>query len=92
MSLLKDWYAYLSAVTDTLALTLTVFGSEYGVVSKTYAIVLSGSAETELWQRLSRTLRGRWAQIGITGSVSNGPTIRTQRLRYLPFRERRVVL
>jgi hypothetical protein len=92
VSLLKDWYGYLSAVSDTLTLTLSVFGSEYGVVTKAYSIALSGSTETELWQRLSRTLRGRWAQISITGSVVNGPAIRTQRLRYLPFRERRVVV
>ncbi len=92
VSLLKDWYAYLSAVSDTLTLSLTVFGSEYGVVTKNYTITLSGSTETELWQRLSRTLRGRWAQISITGNVVNGPSIRTQRLRYLPFRERRVVV
>ncbi len=92
VSLLKDWYAYLSAVPDTLTLTFTVFGSEYGVVTRSYSIPLSGSTETELWQRLNRTLRGRFAQISITGSVVNGPSIRTQRLRYLPFRERRVVV
>lgn len=70
----------MAAVTDTVTLTVTTGGSEYGDVAQTYTLSLSGTGDKEIRQRLYRNQKGRWVQIGIAGSVSNRPAFRDQRL------------
>lgn len=79
-------FVRLSAVTDTLTLTIRVGGSEYGDVTQTYTLTLNGSEDKEIKKRLHRTLLGRWIQVQISGSVSNRPAVREMMLWYLIHR------
>ena len=85
-------YLRLEGVTDSVTVTVTCGGSEYGELSQVYSISLSGSNDIELRQRLHRSLLGRWVQIQLSGSVSNRPAIREMVLTYVPVRSGRVSL
>ena len=82
IGLLQQFFTRLSAVTDTVTVTVYSGGSEYGDVTKTYTIDLSGSGDKELKVRLERDLQGRWAQIQLSGDVINRPAFRELTLWY----------
>jgi hypothetical protein len=87
--LLHTLFVRAEAVNDTVTLTVGTFGSEYSDVSHTYSVDLSGAGDKETKVRLHRDLLGRFAQVTVGGSVSNRPSIRELRLRFIPIREGR---
>ncbi len=89
IDLLHTFFLRLAAVTDSITLTTSVGGSEYGDLSQSYTLSLSGSGDLEVKQRLHLTLVGEHGQILITGSVSNRPAIREMDLLHQPRRARR---
>jgi hypothetical protein len=90
IGLLQQAFVRLAAVTDTIDLIVRVGGSEYGDVTKTYSITLTGSGDKEIKVRLERDLQGRWAQLELNGSVSNRPAIREMTLWWIVHRMGRV--
>lgn len=91
VALLWDLRAVLSAVTDSVTATVAVYGSEYGDVSHSYTLTLTGTGEKEVEQRLHRDLQGRWVQLSVSGSVSNRPAFQSIRLWFQRFRQHRKV-
>jgi hypothetical protein len=89
VGLAHTFFARLTGVTDTVTLTVTGGGSGYGTVTSTKTLTLTGTGDTEIYQRLSRTLFGRWLQVTITGDVSNRPAFRDLVVRWLPWRSTR---
>jgi len=69
----RIWIRGLAA-SDTVSVTVTVGGSEYGQVEATYSsLSFSGSNDKELVKRTAYgTLAGRWVQITLASSASNG--------------------
>lgn len=84
--------AYLRslAATDTLTLSVRMGGSEYAESSQDYTLAMSGTLDKEVKKRLHRTLRGRWCQTSIAGSVSNRVPPREAVIELRPVREGRI--
>lgn len=88
---LHTLFVRLSAVVDSLTITVTVGGSEYPQQSQPYTIPIRvGPGDVELKQRLSRFLKGRWVQVQISGNVSNGAAVRDLTLYFLNWRANEV--
>lgn len=84
-------YLRLEAVTaDTVTVTVTGGGSEYGEIEREYSVNVAGTNDLEIRVRLHREILGRWLQVRFSGSVSNRPAVREAILRYLPVRSGRV--
>jgi hypothetical protein len=91
ISMLHDLYVRLEAVSaDTLTLSVSAGGSEYGTITQEYEVDASGAGDKEVRVRLHRELLGTWAQITLGGDVSNRPEVREMTLRFIPFRGGRV--
>jgi len=87
----ERFFARLAAVSDSSTWTVTTGGSQYGDQSQNYTVSFSGSGDKEFQQRCHhRTLKGRWAQISVTASVSNRPALRDLLLHVIPVRDRQV--
>lgn len=89
VSLMKEMYLRLTGATDTVTVQTTVGGGEYSQLSKSYTISLAGTNDTEVKQRLDRSLKGRWFEVQISGAVSNRPAIREMKMVYQSWREGR---
>lgn len=76
-------WARLTGVSDSLTFQVVTSGSEYGTVTRSYTISLSGTGEVELPRRLHRDLRGRYVQVTLSGSVSNRPALRELALHFI---------
>jgi len=95
VGVLQQMFVRLLSVEDTLTITITAGGSEFGQIVRAYSIDLNtpiGPVDKEIKIRLERELVGRWAQIQISGSVVNGPAVRDVLLWWLPLRMGRVKL
>jgi hypothetical protein len=90
LGLLKRLYLRFEAATDSVTVTVTAGGGEYGEATQSSTISLAGSEDTEAMVPLLRTLKGTWAEIQFTGSVSNRPAIRELVLFYVQIRPGRV--
>jgi hypothetical protein len=66
----------LTGVNDSLTVSVTTSGSEYGTVSRSYPLSLAGTGELEIPKRVHRDLRGRYVQVSLSGNVSNRPALR----------------
>lgn len=77
---------YTSSASDTVTLTVTTGGSDYGVVSKSYTLTLNSSTDDELRQYVERELRGRWVEFTISGDVKGAPKIREIEFIWHPVR------
>lgn len=86
IAMLHTFFLRLSAVTDSVTVTVTTGGTEYAQTSHSFTLSLAGSNERQLKKRLLRTLLGRWVQISVTGSVVNRPAIREMEVRWLTHR------
>lgn len=82
-------YVRLAAVTDELTLTVRMGGSDYADTSGTYTIDTSGSGDLELRIPVERTVKGRWIELTLSGSVSNRPAVREMVAYVKPIRERK---
>jgi len=76
VTMLMQLFVRYEGITDSISITVRVGGSEYGETSHTYTLDMSGTGDQDKKFRLHRDLYGRWAQITLTGSVSNRPSIR----------------
>lgn len=89
VSLAHTLFLRAEAATDTIEVTVTTGGAEYGETSHTYERSLAGSGDKEIKIRLHRDLVGRWIEVSLGGDVSNRPSIREMRVRHVPIREGR---
>lgn len=79
-----------SGVTDTVTAQISTGGAEYGVNAFSYSVSLAGSGDTSLKLRADRSLKGRWMQLQVSGSVSNRPAFRDILIRYILDRLTRI--
>lgn len=83
----RYYFTLPQGVTDTVSVTVTTGGSEYGETSQTYTHSLAGAASVELHQRCHFNLQGRWVKFAVTGAFSNRPAPSALRVEYIPFRD-----
>ena len=86
---LREIYLRLAGVSDTVTVTPTLGGTDYGDTTASYSVSLAGSGDTEVRIPCERHLKGKWLQIAVTGSVSSGPSIREIVAFVRPIRERK---
>ncbi len=81
-----------AAVSDSFTITVYVGGSEYGDQSSAYSsLSFSGVGDKEQWTRADySTLHGRWVQVQLSGTISNGFAPRDLMLDWTPHRRTRV--
>lgn len=82
----KFWLRLLAGAADSVTLSITCSGSEYGPITHAYPLDLSGAGEKEVYQRLDRDFRGRYIQFSIAGNVLNRPAIREMSAWYILHR------
>lgn len=85
----REVYIRLDAVVDTANLTVLCGGSDYGDVTATYKVGLSGSGDADIRVPVERTLKGRWVELTLEGDFSNRPAIREMVVMARPLRERK---
>jgi hypothetical protein len=86
---MREVYVRLEGVTDTLTLTVTTGGSDFGEVTRSYTVNLAGSGDVEVRVFVERDLKGRWAQLAFSGDVSSRPAVRDIRFWFRPLDARR---
>lgn len=86
VALLTRFWLRMTGASDTLSLSVTASGSEYGTVTHTYPLSLTGTGEQEITQRLHRDLKGRFVQLTLSGNVSNRPALREMTVHFLPLK------
>lgn len=82
----RFWLQMPQRVTDTISVTPTTGGAQYGEVSHTYSLVLNGTGDKELHQRTHFDFKGKWVKFAVTGTVSNRPIFRALRWEFQPVR------
>lgn len=76
---------------DTVTLGVTAGGSEYGTVTRSYDLSLSGDAtEKQNYRRLHRDLKGCWHQFQLSGNFYTRPVLRILAWTSQPIRVARV--
>lgn len=77
VSLIRSFWLRLTAVTDSLSVSVLTGGSQYGDVTNAYnGLSVSGSGDVEVKQRVAFDQKGRWAQFTLTGNLSNRASLR----------------
>ncbi len=77
VSLVKAFWLRLAAATDSLSVSITTGGSQYGDVTNAHAgLSVSGSGDREVKQRVAFNQKGRWVQFTLTGALSDRASLR----------------
>lgn len=92
VSKLESFYMRGTGASDTVAVAVVVGGSQYGnVTNNLTSLSLSGSGDVETRKRIPFNAKGRWADLLLTGSVSNRPAVREYTVTYTPIRGGRIL-